>query len=620
MAEPGRQSYEFGPFRLDIQARRLLRNGELLPLTPKDFETLLALVTNRDRVVSKTELMQALWPDSFVEEANLTQHVFTLRKALGNRPDGKPYVETIPRRGYRFTAPVDEAVEHSASPPFLVWRGRRRGAYAALAAGTLLVALYGAWPSAPRSAGSDGSHVYRSIAVLPFKAVSPDSSEEAPLGLGLTDALISRRSNISEITVRPTSAVQYFTTHGEDPAAAGRALQVNTVLAGTIQQSGDQIRVTVRLVDANSGALVWSEVYDTQWTDLFTVQDAIVGRVATTMLLDPRPPGRDTHSPGAFRAYLLGRYYWNKRTEEGLRQAVDSFRRAIAIDPKYARAYAGLADSYILMMSFSIEDPSIVKPKARAAALQALNLDDRLGEAHVSLAFLQWIDCAWDEAGQTFRRSIALSPGYATAHHWYSLYLKDLGRLDDAVSEVRRAQELDPLSLVISADVGLVLYFARRYDEALAQFQRTLEMDRGFALIHTYQGYAFDGKAMYDDAIAAYQKAPNPGPSERAHLARAYALSGRTAEARRVIEDLERLARDRYVPLDTIGLALLALGERDRGFALYETAFAGREACLVPREWDPRYDLVKSDARFTALLRRANAATARGTTGGQSSR
>jgi DNA-binding winged helix-turn-helix (wHTH) protein/TolB-like protein len=617
MPETDADFYEFGPFRLDIRARRISRNGEPLPLTPKDFETLLLLVINRNRVVTKDELMKTLWPESFVEEANLTQHVFTLRKALGDQPDGKPYIDNIPRRGYRFTAPVRESVEKPAGVPSpSTRRGRRKAAYAALAAGALAAVLYLGWRRVPAPAEAPGPQSYRSIAVLPFKPLSPDSSAQDLLGLGLADALISRLSNMSEITVRPTGAVERYTKPGEDPAAVGRALRVDAVLDGTIQQVGDQIRVSVKLISSKTGAPVWNETYDARWTDLFMVQDAIVGRVATTLLLKPAPPGRgrETLDGEASRAYLLGRYYWNKRTEEGLRQAVESFQRAIRLDGEYARAYAGLADSYLLMIAFSMEPPSILKPKARAAALQALNLDDQLGEAHVSLAFLEWIDCSWDKAGQAFRRAIDLTPGYATAHHWYSLYLKDLGRHDEAVAEAKRAHELDPLSLVISADVGLVLYFARRYDEALEQFRKTLEMDRGFVLIHTYQGYAYDGKAMYDDAVAAYRKVPELSANERAHLARAYALAGRTADARRVLAELQQFSQRSYVPPETIGFALLALGERDRGFELYDTGYAGREACLIMMDSDPRYDLVRADARFSALMSRAKSAMARGGT------
>ena len=299
MAETATDCYEFGPYRLEIRARRLSRDGELLPLAPKDFETLLLLVINRNRVVTKAELMKALWPESFVEEANLTQHIFTLRKALGDQSDGKPYIDNIPRRGYRFTAPVREGGEKSAGGPLpSIWRGRRMAAYATLAAGALTAVLYAAWRNLPASAESPGSQSYRSIAVLPFRPLSPDSSAQDLLGRGLADALISRLSNISEITVRPTGAVQLYTKPGEEPAAVGRALRVDAVLDGTIQQSGDQIRVSVKLISAKTGAPVWNETYDAQWTDLFMVQDAIVGRVATTMLLKPRAAGRGRDTRG----------------------------------------------------------------------------------------------------------------------------------------------------------------------------------------------------------------------------------------------------------------------------------------------------------------------------------
>ncbi len=544
MPETGTDFYEFGPFRLDIRARRISRNGEPLPLTPKDFETLLLLVINRNRVVTKDELMKTLWPESFVDEANLTQHVFTLRKALGDQPDGKPYIDNIPRRGYRFTAPVRESVDEPADPLPAFWRRRRMAVYATLAAGALAAALYVGWRSLPAPVEPPGSPSYRSIAVLPFKALSPDSSEQDLLGVGLADALIMKLASVRTLTVRPTSAVRRY-VGAHDSIKAGRALQVDAVLDGTIQRDGNKLRVTTQLISVRNGGPIWTATFDTVWTNIFAVQDAISQQLADALSLQLTADEkrgltkRHTNDAVGYEAYLKSRYFWNKRTPEGYVKGIQYAKDAIARDPGYALAYTALADSYALMGSLTTESLSRDQAMtlARAAATHAISLDETLAEAHTSLAFVKMhYDWDWDGAEKAFRRAIELNPSYPTAYHWYAYCLTATRRHEEAIAAITRAHELDPLSLIISTMSRKIRYYARQYDRAIEQARRTLDMDPAFLLARRVLAWALQEQGQYEAALVEMRRIhPEQGPGFLGHL---YATAGQPAQARRILAEI----------------------------------------------------------------------------------
>jgi DNA-binding winged helix-turn-helix (wHTH) protein/TolB-like protein len=608
MPEIGNNYYEFGPFRLDVRARRLLRNGEPLPLTPKDFETLLLLVINRSRVVTKAELMKTLWPESFVEEANLTQHVFTLRKALGDQSDGKPYIDNIPRLGYRFTAPVREAVEAPASPPLpAFWRRRRMAAYATLAAGTLTAALYVGWRSLPASVESPGAQSYRSIAVLPFKALSPDSSEQDLLGLGLADALITKLASVRTLTVRPTNAVRrYAGTH--DAVKAGRELKVQAVLDGSIQRDGNTLRVTAQLISVSNGGPIWTATFDTVWTNIFAVQDAISQQLADALSLQLTADEkrgltkRHTNDAVAYEAYLKSRYFWNKRTREGYVKGIQYAKDAIARDPGYALAHAALADSYALIGPLTTEslsrDQAITL--ARAAASQAISLDETLAEAHTSLAFVKMhYDWDWEGAEKAFRRAIELNPSYPTAFHWYAYCLTATRRHEEAIAAITRAHELDPLSLIISTDVAEVRYYARQYDRAIEQARRTLDMDPAFPLARRVLGWALQERGQYETALVELRRIhPEQGPGFLGHL---YATAGQPAQARRILAEI-RDRSPKYGSTYEVALVYAGLGDTERALTYLERSHQERQGMILLAV-DPHFDRVRTHPRFVALLR-----------------
>ena len=645
--QPGR-IYEFGRFRVDAAERCLLRDGEPVLLPPKAFDTLLALVEHSGHLLKKDELMRTVWPDAFVEENNLTQHIYVLRKILGEM-DGEKYIETVPRIGYRFRAVVKEvrdegadifvesrakyrvtvkeeesyeedeeqpsaaqAIRPALAAPLPSPRSRLKSGYVYLAvAGVLvgLVALIWITGKTKRDSAVAARPTFNSIAVLPFKTIGEGDEH---LGLGVADTLITRLSRVRRIGVRPISAVHRFTGLGQDPIAAGRALGVDAVLDGRVQRVDRRIRVTVELISVQDGAVLWTETLDEHSDDIFKLQDAIAARVVgslpAALTNDERAllAKRYTTNPEAYEAYLKGRFFWNKRTQEGFAKAVDHFRQAIRLDPSYALAYAGLADCYVLGA-----DPIPLEANTRRmkeTVDRALELDDTLAEAHASLAYyIGAVEWDWQGAEKGFRRAIELNPGYATAHHWYAYHLAALGRLEEAVAEIRRAHQLDPLSLIINTDVGHILYFARQFDEAIAQYRRVLEMDANFAVAHLRLSEAYIAKGMYPEAVAEYNEARRLGVANSVGwLGYAHAIMGRIDEAQREVAELKRLtesSRNGY--MYRIAVIYAALGKHDHALGWLENTYEARESGEIALiKVDPMLADLRSHPRFVRLLRR----------------
>ncbi len=573
--------YEFGPFRLDAPERLLLRDGEPLLLAPKAFDTLLVMVANRGRILRKDDLLKAVWPETTVEESNLSQYVSALRKVLGDDPNGHRYIETVPKLGYRFVAPVESLEAHES-------RASERMA--------------------------SESNVLRSMAVLPFKNLGSEVGDEY-LGLGIADAIITRLGNLRLLIVRPTSSVRKYTSLTLDPVVAGRELRVEAVLEGSIQRCDERIRVTVQLVNVRDEAPLWAEKFDVPFRDIFTVEDSTSEQVADALILKlsrEEKKGlakRYTENIEAYQLYLKGRYYWNQRSSGGLKKAIESFRQAINKDPVYALAYAGLADCYNLHSHYGELSPRECFPKAKAASTKALEIDDEMAEAHTSLAFVTaWHEWDWLGAEKEFRRALELNPNYATAHHWYALYLTAQGRGSEALKEVTRAQEIDPLSLAINRDVGFVYHFGTRQCElAIEQFLKTLEMDPTFWSARWHLGLAYEQKGMYEAAIAELKQALNLAGDRSwilGELGYAYAVSGRRKEAEKVLRELRERSQERYVSAYEIALIYAGLEAKDEAFAWLEKAYLERSYALIHLKVEPMLDSLRPDSRFADLLQR----------------
>jgi TolB-like protein/Tfp pilus assembly protein PilF len=452
-----------------------------------------------------------------------------------------------------------------------------------------------------------------SVAVLPFADLSPQKDQEYFCD-GLAETLINALSNIKDLRVVARSSAFAFKGKDMDIREVGKKLNVNTVLEGSIQKADKRVRITAQLINVADGYHIWSDRYDRELEDIFAIQDeiglAIVENLKGKLLVREKEKllKRHTDSPEAYSLYLKGLYFWNKRTAEGMKKGMESFQQAIENDPTYALAYSGLADSYSLLGFWCFLPPKDSFPKAKALAEKALEIDETLAEAHTSLAWIRFVyNWDWPSAESAFRKAVKLNPGYAMAHHWYGAYMSAMGRHDEGLKEMKRAQELDPLSLMINTNIGLIYYFQRHYDKAIEQSKKTIEMDRTFSQAHYQMAKAYGMKGMYKEAIAAARKAYDLGlPWGAAVLGWAYALSGNKDKAKELLHELEEVSRKRYVPLTNFSWLYLGSGNSDRFFEVYEKAYEARDPALPFFKASPECDAVRSDPRFTKLLKKMN--------------
>lgn len=522
----------------------------------------------------------------------------------------------LPKGSY---VPVFQKRRPSREPSATRATFRRSWKTIAGAAALLVVAVAAAWWLAGRSGRGEraasravpGGEL-ASIAVLPFADLSPQKDQEYFCD-GMTDELISALTKVEGLRVLSRTSAFQFKGKQDDLRQIGEQLRVGTVLRGSVRKEGNRLRITAQLIQVADGRYLWSETYEREMKDLFAVQDAISRALAQKLRVQLVGEQRRLFNPHtenleAYNLYLQGRYHWNQRTEKGLQRSVEYFEQAIARDRRFTLAYAGLADSHALLASYGVLPPREVMPKAKAAATRALEIDDTLGEAHASLGFVRsFYDWDWAGAEQEYRRAMQLNPGYATAHHWYSGYLRAVGRLPEALAAIRRAQELDPLSPAIGRDLGRVLLSLRRPDQAIEQYRKTLELDPNFPSGYLHLGMAYEQKSMYEEAVAAGQKArdlPGGNPLILAGLGHSYALWGKKDKARELLGELKELSRQRYVPAFDMALVHIGLDDKDRAFEWLEKACQERDGWLVWLKADPLFDSLRSDPRFAALLKK----------------
>jgi len=621
MEAPTQQPCSFGPFVLEPGEKRLLCDGNPVALPPKALDTLIALVERRGHVVEKVELLERVWPNTFVEEATLTQNIFTLRKALGDSPDGHEYIETVPKHGYRFVAPV-QVLDHSGDsanaelrPP---WTPVRR-LFLWVLLGILVAAtsagLY--FRTRPRELkpGSPASRI--TLAVLPFQNLTPDPQQEY-FSDGLTEEMITQLGGLDPErlgVIARTSAMHYKGTT-ETAAQIGRELGVDYLVEGSFRREGSRVRVSAQLIRVRDQMHLWAQDYDRDFSDYLALENDVSRSIANQIRLKLSGPVSHPSralNPNAYEAYLRGRFFWNKRTEEGHLKAIEYFSQAIADDPSYAQAYSGLADAYALLGSnpTSAITRRDAMEKARAAALKALAIDDGLAEAHTSLAFVYWhYDWNWPAAEKEFQRALQLNPSYPTAHHWYAFYLVSQDRREQALEEIRRAEETDPLSVIINTDAAEMLYFAHRYDQAIEQANRALEMDPQFPLARLTLAWSYLEKHQYEGAVEEAKKAtrvPGAGPAVEANLAATYAAAGQAKQARDLLLSLKAEA-ERQRPgqpfFTPVAQVYASLGDKDQAFAWLEKDFQSRNGGLTLIKMVPYLDSLRGDPRFADLVRR----------------
>lgn len=641
--------YQFDVFTLDPAQRMLLRDDQVVPLTPKVFETLLVLIENSGRVVTKDDLMNKIWPDTVVEERCLSQNIFLLRKALGEDSKGRDYIETIPKLGYRFlpgvlegqdvkdmllvqkrdclrivsteeTVGADDARAFEVLAPRALVRTIRDNtpvrlpSRVALLLMCLLIASSSAAYLALTSNRAAARPDWKSIAVLPFKPLGSDPNDEY-LGLGMADTLIGRLSHLSQIMVRPTSAIRKYSGRDLDVISAGREQNVDAVLEGTIYRAGDRMRLTVQLVSVRDGSSLWSYKCDQRSSDIFTVQDSISEKVAEALALKVTGEERVlltkhyTENTEAYQLYLEGRYFWNRRSEEGFKKALRQFNHAIEADPNYALAYVGLADCYTMLADYDWVTPMDACTKAKAAATRALEIDDALAEAHASLADIKrFYDWDWAGAEREYQRAIELNPNYPTAHQWYAEFLSAMGRHDEAIHEMKRAEELDPVSVVVNNARGWVLLFARRYDDAIAACRKVIELDPGYGEVYSQLRRAYEQKGMYAEARSADEKFrtfKTKGARRSIDVSNPSSISNAKSYwtktlllAKQDVKDNVEAARFRLVEI------YAQLGEKDRAFEWLEKLYEEHHFWMPFLKVHAHLDPLRSDQRFNDLVRR----------------
>lgn len=588
--------FEFGSFVLNAPERLLLREGRPVEVPPKVFDLLLALVTARGHLLEKEELLRTVWEGSFVEEGNVNRQISTLRRILGDAAGSGQFIETVPKRGYRFIAPVRQ-IEVGGSVPFPV-------------ASETHSAIHTSFDNLRDAAATPR----RALAVLPFKLTGSNDEDGEYLGVGLADALVTRLSNVRELVVRPTSAVVRYSSPGQDILEAGRELRVSAVLDGRVQRAAGRVRVTVQLVSVEEGATLWAEKFDERWTDIFTLQDSISEQAAAALTVRLTREEREglrkhgTESPEAFQAYLRGRSCWNRFVEEDLRKAVEFFQLAIEFDPSYALAHCGVADCYNFVGLHGVLQPSVAFSKAKAAAERALEIDDSLAECHTPLGFAAFFyDWDWAGAESAFRRAIRLNPSYGTAHHLYAFMLTALGRHEDALAEIRKAKEVDPLSLLINDAMGFCHWNARRFDLAEEQCHRTIARDPDFfmaryGLAMTYAHTGRHEQGIEEARVAA--RLSHDSPLALATLGHACAVAGREKEAEELLERLTRMSQLGYVPPYYLATVCVGLGRADESIAFLEKAVECRDGWVTWLGVEPRFDPIRRDPRFQDILRR----------------
>ena len=645
----------FGVFEADLDGGELRKHGLRLKLSDQPFQILAMLLARPGEIVSREELRELLWPsDTFVDfDHGLNNAVMKLREVLGDSSEHPRFIETLPRRGYRFIAPVESknavsgvpapaqafagqlaptqtvVAEPVPSNPGLlrkVMEGQRQGHFAlpriaalvaAVLAGSALISGITVHYVRGVNASKGKASPSTSLVVLPLENLSGDKEQDY-FADGMTDDLIANLAKIRSLRVISRStAMAYKGTHKPLPQIASE-LNADAVVEGTVMRVGNRVRITAELVQVSTDRHLWADTYESQIGDVLTLQNRVSSAIVDEIRINLTPEDKErlaknpSVSPEAYEEYLKGRYYWNKRSGDGFAKAIQYFENATRKDPQYALAYAGLADCYGIIGAtiYGSVPAAEAAPKAKAAAIRALQIDPSLAEAQTSLATAKFnYDWDWSGAAEGFKKAIQLDPTYATAYQRYSLYSIAMGRFDDSLEQIKKARDLEPLSISINASLGWRLYLAREYDRSIAQLRDTLEMDPSYEWAHLTLGQAYEQKGQYDLAIEQLQRAVELSHSSSlmiSALAHAYAVSGNQVRAIKLLAQLGTLSRKQYVSPFYVATVYLGLGKNELAMNWLQKAYADRSNGLVFLKVEPELDPLRSDPRFISLLRKLN--------------
>jgi DNA-binding winged helix-turn-helix (wHTH) protein/TolB-like protein/Tfp pilus assembly protein PilF len=622
---------QFGKFSLDPQKKMLWRGENIVPLPLKAIEILCVLIENRGNLVTKDEILKSVWKDTIVEESNLTNNISSLRKTFKDFGESN-FIETIPGRGYRFIGEVADIYEreevvferHFKSQSVIgeisdshekvlqlspaIQKGTKIKQIGIAFLGIIFLtsgifALWN-WNSTKKKTGISD---IKSIAVLPFRSFDEVAIDEN-LRLRLMDSFITKLGKIDSLSVRPTSSTMKFVKSSEDPIEIGKKLEVDAILEGSIQLETNKLRITLQLVSVKNGEQIWSDQFDGAKDKLLDLQNSVSEKLLAKLDLASEQQTEFTKRPTtnseAYEEYLKGRYFWNKRTPESLKSAIASFEKAIKLDPNFALAHAGLADVYCVLPEYTILPEKEYYRLAQTHSKRALELDENLAEAFTSLAFVEfWNNKNFAESEKNFRRAIAVNPNYPTAHHWFANVLLVNKNLPEAINEMKAAQKLDPLSLVINTELGIVYYYSRQYDSAIEQFQRTLEIEPNFHRAKLWFGRTLTIKGNYQDALSLYKTLPTEIASDGGIISEIGLINGLTNNRAEAEKQLKVLSSRPQTEKNAFSFALihLGLGEKETAVGYLKKAALERESDLAYIDVDPIFDTLRENDEFKRI-------------------
>lgn len=573
--------FEFENYALLPSERLLMHNGQPVPLKSRAFDTLLTLIRHRGQLLSKEELMGKIWGESFVEEGNLTQNIFVLRKIFGEKPHDHRFIVTVSGRGYQFVAKVREIVDSSDSTRHS-HNGHSKNGYV------------------------------RSLAILPLKSLPASAPVNNPhLGLAITDSLITQLNANQVVSVRPTEAVLKYAETAMDVVAIGRELGVDSILSGTIQTSGDKVRANFQLHEAGTGETLWASKIEARSGDVFELQDQISKQAATELTARINSGLTDRSAPKnleTFQTYVKYRFFWETRTETGLRKSLSGAKEIVATDPSFPLGYIGLADSYVLLGHHLFLSPAEILPAIRQAVDRALELDPNLAEAYATKADYCFITRDFAQAEHFHRISIKLKPNYASERHWFGWLLMSLGRFDESLEQIESAQMLDTGSLYLAVVRGVPFFYKRQFDRAIKQFQMVLDVDPNFSRARYYLGTTLFHSGEREKGIAELEKvvAAEPIQQTMALLGYCYGVTGQESKAREMLRKIDLMAGGRYISPYIRAYIHNGLGETDEALTQLEKAFEEDALWLVWLNIDMNLANLRDDPRFQRLIRKLN--------------
>jgi TolB-like protein/DNA-binding winged helix-turn-helix (wHTH) protein len=623
-----KETYSWADFRLEPATLCLTLKGTSVALTHKPFLVLVYLIEHRERVVTRRELLETFWQGHDVYEESLTKCVGAIRKALNDTTDNPRFIVTHWAEGYRFIGKIEEAVPDSEDlvsarvekpihPSERSSPEKRRSVFAALSLAVIACAALGVWYALRNSARTRVSSppTVQSIAVLPLKNET-GTAENDYVSDGITESLIASLSQIEGLKVIARGSVFNFKEKAMDPVEVGRQLNVAAVMMGSIRSNGDTVRISTRLVSAADGSVIWaSETADRSLKDVFELQDEVTRNTLASLRVKLSSSGerylakRYTNSAEAYQLYLKGRYHWEKYIPRDVEKSIEYYQQAINLDPNFALAFAGLSDAYFALSGVGAAAPNDVMPKAKAAALRAIEIDETLAEAHTSLGVVKdFYDWDFANAEREFRRAIELNPNSPTAHHLYAKFLPDLkDNFDDSISEFQKALEIDPFSVAVNKDFGETLYYARRYDQAIEQFNKTLLLEPNYPLSHSWLARVYEAKGDHDSSfqeILNHRISSGASPKEIELRKETYAKSGWKGYWQKQIELFNQRDETRYIEPYFIAWIYLRVGDKDQALVWLDKAFESRSGWIPTIKFDPLLDDLRSEPRFQDLVRR----------------